>query len=483
MSEENPKRAPSSEEVSRALRRCWQPVARVQDLERGPQRAVLLGEALAVFLTEGGDAGGGRRPLRAPRRLALDGRGQGRGRSVPLPRLGVGRPRRRLHADSLAGRPGSDPAARPDPGLSGAGAVGPGLDGAGGAARRAAERALVRSRTSGGGATGRRSSCRSGLGVMIENFRDVAHFAFVHRATLGAVPEVIEPLAVERDGLEVTMRREMGVGDGGDGTWDSLREGHNHVIAPNFTSIRMLMAKGERWLLHAARAISATESVHYWVEGLSEDFDELTPRGGDRVRGAPLRRGPQWSSAAIEPPELSLDPGCRRQAPWPTASRSPTERRSAEFVRRALPARRSVQLEGELSGVGAVDQAGELERALPLRSLRPAELDEAPHQGRIAGRGANLGRRPLAEEGVLDRDGVPGEVEPAGLGRRRRRLQAPRQREAARGRGRSRSRSRRGRPMARRCRRPRSRGRSACAICLDLEEVRRRCDRAGACAR
>ena len=54
-------------------------------------------------------------------------------------------------------------------------------------------------------------------------------------------------LPVERDGIEVKMSREMKTDPGGDGTWDSLREGHNHTIAPNFTSIRMFMAKGERW--------------------------------------------------------------------------------------------------------------------------------------------------------------------------------------------------------------------------------------------
>ena len=55
MSEPHMNGVPSGEDVSRAMRRCWQPVARVQDLERGPRRAVLLGEALAVFLTEGGE--------------------------------------------------------------------------------------------------------------------------------------------------------------------------------------------------------------------------------------------------------------------------------------------------------------------------------------------------------------------------------------------------------------------------------------------
>ena len=47
--------APSGEDVVLALRHCWQPVARVEDLEDGPQRAVLLDEPLAVFLTESGE--------------------------------------------------------------------------------------------------------------------------------------------------------------------------------------------------------------------------------------------------------------------------------------------------------------------------------------------------------------------------------------------------------------------------------------------
>ena len=116
---------------------------------------------------------------------------------------------------------------------------------------------------------------------MIENFRDVAHFAFVHQATLGAMPEVIEPLrararrprgdAAPRDRVAARTPRAV---------WGSLREMHYHAIAPNFTSARMFTGEGERCLLHAARAISATESAHYWIEGGTEDFDECRPRGG-----------------------------------------------------------------------------------------------------------------------------------------------------------------------------------------------------------
>src|SRR5262245_29417114 len=55
MTDEQPPPALSSEDVAVALRHCWQPVARLEDLKNGPQRAVLLGEALAVFLTESGE--------------------------------------------------------------------------------------------------------------------------------------------------------------------------------------------------------------------------------------------------------------------------------------------------------------------------------------------------------------------------------------------------------------------------------------------
>jgi phenylpropionate dioxygenase-like ring-hydroxylating dioxygenase large terminal subunit len=173
-----------------------------------------------------------------------------------------------------------------------------------------------------------------GLGVTIENFRDIAHFAFVHKDTLGVVSEVVEPLPVKRNGLEVTMRREMRTGNGGDGTWDSLREGLNHVIAPNFTSIQMLMAKGERCLLHAARAISASESAHYWVEGLSEDFDELSLEQAIESEER-LYAEDRKIMAAIEPPELPL--GSNTDVSTLADSFTLSYREAfAEFVQRAL---------------------------------------------------------------------------------------------------------------------------------------------------
>jgi hypothetical protein len=44
-----------------------------------------------------------------------------------------------------------------------------------------------------------------GVGVSVENFRDVAHFPFVHAGTMGTFPADVKPLVVHRDGLRVGM--------------------------------------------------------------------------------------------------------------------------------------------------------------------------------------------------------------------------------------------------------------------------------------
>jgi phenylpropionate dioxygenase-like ring-hydroxylating dioxygenase large terminal subunit len=110
------------------------------------------------------------------------------------------------------------------------------------------------------------------IGVVIENFRDVAHFAFVHRESLGAMPEVVEPLFPQRDGLEVTLQRAMRAGEESVESWGSLREIRYHAIAPNVISARMWTSEGERCVVHAARSINGGESAHYWLAGISGDF-------------------------------------------------------------------------------------------------------------------------------------------------------------------------------------------------------------------
>jgi phenylpropionate dioxygenase-like ring-hydroxylating dioxygenase large terminal subunit len=327
--------APSSEEVCRALRRCWQPVARVQDLAEGPQRAVLLGEALAVFLTENGE------PAVVADRCAHRGAslstGKVRGESVQCP----------YHGWEWAGRDG---ACMRIPSLPDQRQIPPDAHIAAFAAREqwglvwtVLEEPLTEPPAVAWfdpdqwrWGHGTPFELPVGIGVPIENFRDVAHFAFVHQETLSVTAEVVEPLKPKRSGLEVTLCRNVTVGGDAERLWSPTFEVRNHVVAPNLTSAQMLTAKGKRCLLQLSRAISATESMTYWIQGLAEDFD------GDLEEAIAFEERIYAEDRAIistiEPPELPLD----READVNTlADRFTLAYREAfaEFVQRALAER------------------------------------------------------------------------------------------------------------------------------------------------
>ncbi len=337
MFDDQPRVAPSSEEISLALRHCWQPVARLQDLEHGPQQAVLLGEALAVFLTESGE------PAVVADRCAHRGAslsmGKVAGESIQCP----------YHGWEWAGEDGactripSLPDQSQIPARARVAAFPVRLQW--GLVWTVLEQPLgeppdlpwfdADAWTWGHGTP---YELPVGLGVMIENFRDVAHFAFVHDTTLGPVPEVVEPLHVERDGIEVTLRREMQFGAKAARFWSSVGEACYHVIAPNFISFRMFTETGERCLLHAARAISATESAHYWIEGgLAEGFDDAALEEAIEYEWRVYCEDLPIISA-VEPRELSLDPNSDTST---LADRFTLAYRPAfaEFVDRALTLR------------------------------------------------------------------------------------------------------------------------------------------------
>jgi len=297
--------APSSEEISLALRRCWQPVARLQDLTQGPQRAVLLGEALAVFLTESGKAAVV--ADRCAHRGASLSMGKVAGESIQCP----------YHGWEWAG---GDGACTRIPSLPDQGQIPPRaripafpVHEQWGLVWTVLEEPLDDPPTLpwfdsekwlwGHGTP---FELPVSLGIMIENVRDVSHFAFVHQATLGAMPEVIEPLEPESNGREVILRRKVEWGEDASAVWGALKEMHYHAIAPNFTSARIFTADGERCLLHAARAIGPTESAHYWIEGGLENFDEQDLENviayDWRVYAEDLP-----IISAIQPPELPLD--------------------------------------------------------------------------------------------------------------------------------------------------------------------------------
>jgi phenylpropionate dioxygenase-like ring-hydroxylating dioxygenase large terminal subunit len=329
---------PNSEEVSLALRHCWQPVARVEELRHGPKLTVVLGERLAVFLTDGGE------PAVVSDRCAHRGAslsmGEVRGECIRCP----------YHGWEWAGKDG---ACSRIPSLTDQRQI-----------PRGAKISVFPARLQWGlvwaclekpaaelpnpdwfdpeewqWQHGPPFELPVALGLMIENFRDVAHFAFVHEATLGVVEEVVEPLEPVRDGLEVSLRRTMAPGEEAERIWGSVHEVHYQAIAPNFISVRMETTEGERAILHSARAISATESVHYWIQALSRDFE--AGRLGEAIEFEERVYAEDAAViSAIDPPELPLGPSAEVST-LADAYTLAYRQAFVEFVDQALAERRS----------------------------------------------------------------------------------------------------------------------------------------------
>jgi phenylpropionate dioxygenase-like ring-hydroxylating dioxygenase large terminal subunit len=296
---------PDGEEVARALRRCWQPVARSEDLVDGPRRAILLGEPLAVFLTADGSP------------AVVSDRCLHRGASLSMGAVVGGSIRCPYHGWEWDGSRGActripslaDQAQIPSAARIGAyparerwGLVWTALDDPLGEPPSLA--CFEDEKWSWGNGTP--FELPVDLGLMIENFRDVAHFAFVHRGSLGETPELVEPLEVELDGTAVMMRRGMRAGEGAEEIWGSIEEIIYRVLAPNFTSGHLLTSSGERCVIHAARAISETESAHYWLAGVTDDYEyDLDETVASEER---LYAEDRPIVSAVTPPRLPLDP-------------------------------------------------------------------------------------------------------------------------------------------------------------------------------
>lgn len=112
----------------------------------------------------------------------------------------------------------------------------------------------------------------------IENFRDVAHFPFVHRKTMGVLPHEIEPLKAVRKGFHAYLERiESPYEDNtSDPVWAATHPGtvriKYHAIAPSVVSIVMDTAEaGTRAIVFAAVPTSLESSRWFFTEALTAD--------------------------------------------------------------------------------------------------------------------------------------------------------------------------------------------------------------------
>lgn len=245
-----------------AMRRCWFPVARLCDLG-APQRATLLGVKLVVY---------------------RDGNGRVAVQSRRCPHRGGDLSRGSVHADSIAcpyhgWRFASDTGSCSRiPSLSDQSKIPPraGIDSYPVIARFGHAWTVLEEPIRDmyevtawrdldlEWRAGEPLDSPVGVGVSMENFRDVAHFPFVHRASMGPSPEVVEPLNVTRDGLNVWMDRAL---DAGAGEWAGDGDCTMQYLcsAPGFSSITYRYDRlGTRLLVGFPSPVSYEEVRIFW---------------------------------------------------------------------------------------------------------------------------------------------------------------------------------------------------------------------------
>lgn len=104
----------------------------------------------------------------------------------------------------------------------------------------------------------------TGVAVAMENFRDVAHFPFVHEVSMGPTPAVVETLQVRREGLDVYMDRPL---DASSGEWAEQGDCmmNYHCAAPGFAAITYDYAKlGKRIVTGFPSPVSYEHVTIFW---------------------------------------------------------------------------------------------------------------------------------------------------------------------------------------------------------------------------
>lgn len=304
-----PLSGPKRDAAERAMRRQWWPVARSVDLDT-PQPALLLGERLVVYRTESGRAVVQSR--RCPHRGGDLCQGKVHGEAIGCPYHGWQFAAEDGHCTHVPSLPDQSKvparaALKTYPVIETWGHVWTVLDGEGMPfydvpAWTGLDFEWL---------AGPPLDSTTGVAVAIENFRDVAHFPFVHEVSMGPSPHIVEPLKVHREGLTITMDRPLVAGAG---DWGTDGDCHMYYLcgAPGLATITYdYTDKGKRIVAGFPSPMAYDHVMIFWGvanevgfrgESLEKclDFEEQVYREDLPIAGALEPREVDWDGTYVE---------------------------------------------------------------------------------------------------------------------------------------------------------------------------------------
>jgi phenylpropionate dioxygenase-like ring-hydroxylating dioxygenase large terminal subunit len=120
----------------------------------------------------------------------------------------------------------------------------------------------------------------AGILAAMENFRDVAHFPFVHRGTMGDVAHRVAKFEVRREGYETWMTRHYSAANGESELFRDIEDQtfDYHAVAPSIATVLLDHGTdGKRVVMEAFTPAGPTGCRIFLVSGTAADYTAYDP--------------------------------------------------------------------------------------------------------------------------------------------------------------------------------------------------------------
>jgi phenylpropionate dioxygenase-like ring-hydroxylating dioxygenase large terminal subunit len=149
----------------------------------------------------------------------------------------------------------------------------------------------------------------AGILAAMENFRDVSHFPFVHRGTMGDVPHRVTKFEVRRDGYQTWMTRSYSAANGESELFRDVEDltFDYHAVVPGIASVLLDHgAGGKRVVMEAFTPAGPTGCRIFLVSGTAAAYTAFDPAATLATEMAVLHEDLPTLNT-LDPPEVPFE--------------------------------------------------------------------------------------------------------------------------------------------------------------------------------